>query len=85
MAEIEIDEEALTAAHIAVEDVLIEFRDSRIGVLGRANGFVVNERDGSPSSIMRLGTREGLRIAIKAYLSTQRSAEGAHINEGDRQ
>jgi len=65
----EINEEALTAAHVAVEDVLIEFRDGGIGVLGCANGFVVNYRDGSPSPVMRLGTREGLRIAIKAYLA----------------
>jgi hypothetical protein len=63
-----LDEQALTAAHLAVEDVLIEMRDSRISVMGPANGFVVNERDGSPSEIMRLGTREGLRIAIEAYL-----------------
>jgi hypothetical protein len=64
----EIDEDALTAAHVAIEDVLIELRDSRIGVLNRANGFVVNEYDGTPSNTMRLGTRDGLRIAIKAYL-----------------
>lgn len=64
-----LDQDALTAAHVAVEDVLIEFRDSRIAILGRANGFVVTERDGTPSSIMRLGTRHGLEIAIKAYLA----------------
>lgn len=43
-------------------------RDGGIGVAGHANGFVVNHRDGSPSSVMRLGTREGLRIGIRAYL-----------------
>ena len=65
---LELDQEALTVAHLAVEDVLIDFRDSRIGVLGRANGFVINEPDGTPSPIMRLSTRDGLEIAIKAYL-----------------
>jgi hypothetical protein len=65
----DVDEDALTAAHVAVEDVLIDFRDRRIGVLGFANGFVVREADGSESSIIRLGTRDGLRIAIKAYLA----------------
>lgn len=64
-----IDEDALTAAHLAVEDELINLRDRRIGILGRANGFVVREQDGTNSSIMRLGTRDGLRIAIEAYLS----------------
>jgi hypothetical protein len=72
----DIDEVALTAAHLAVEDVLIDFRDSRIGILGCANGFVVNERDGSPSGIMRLGTREGLKIGIKAYLAALAAREG---------
>lgn len=65
----EVDEEALTTAHLAVEDVLIELRDGCISVLGPANGFVVRDRDGTPSPIMRLGTRDGLRIAIKAYLA----------------
>ncbi len=73
--EIEIDEDALTAAHLAVEDVLIDFRDSCIFVLNHANGFVVNESDGRPSSIMRLGTRDGLRIGIKAYLSATNEKE----------
>jgi hypothetical protein len=69
-----IDEGALTMAHVAVEDMLIELRDARIGVIGPANGFVVKEKDGTPSGIMRLGTRAGLRVAIKAYLS----ATGGH-------
>ncbi len=37
-----INEEALTAAHKAIEDVLIEFRDRRISVLNRANGRIRN-------------------------------------------
>jgi hypothetical protein len=64
-----VDEAALTAAHLAVEDALVELRDARVGVIGPANGFVVREKDGTPSRIMRLGTRAGLRIAIEAYLS----------------
>lgn len=68
MSDIELNQDALTAAHIAIEDYLIEMRDARVGVIGRANGFVVNEKDGTPSSIMRVGTRDGLEIAIKAYL-----------------
>lgn len=76
-AQTSIDEAALTAAHLAVEDVLIDMRDSRMGVLGRANGFIVNEKDGTPSSIMRLGTRDGLRIGIEAYLNALANQEGA--------
>src|SRR5512143_3492462 len=39
--EIELDAHALTLAHAAVEDILIEMRDARLSVLGPANGFVV--------------------------------------------
>jgi hypothetical protein len=65
----EIDEVALTAAHLAVEDALVDLRDHRISVLGPANGFVIRERNGDLSGVMRLGTRDGLRIAIAAYLA----------------
>jgi hypothetical protein len=64
-----LDEQALEVARKAVEDVLVEFRDRRISVLNCGNGFVVREPDGQDSSVMRLPTRDGLRIGIKAYLS----------------
>jgi len=64
-----VDPAALQAAHIAVEDALIDLRDMGVGVLGHANGFTVNYKDGSRSDIMRMGTRDGLRIAIAAYLN----------------
>lgn len=63
-----LDEMALTAAHLAVEDQLVQMRDDRMFVLGPRNGFIIHERDGQPSSIMRFGTRHGLEIAIRAYL-----------------
>lgn len=71
--DIGINEDALTAAHLAVEDVLIDMRDSRISTMGCGNGFVIREKNGEASSIIRLGTREGLRIAIKAYLEAYQS------------
>lgn len=64
----DLDQEALTRAHVAVENVLIQRRDDRISVLGPANGLVVKESDGTESSVMRLGTRDALQIGIKAYL-----------------
>jgi hypothetical protein len=64
----ELNEDALTAAHLAVENELVDLRDRRMWIGTYRNGFVINERDGEPSSIMRMGTRDGLRIAIKAYL-----------------
>lgn len=63
-----VDEEALTAAHLVVEDELIELRDMGLMVPLHANGFVINNEDGTPSGVMRMSTRTGLRIAIKAYL-----------------
>jgi hypothetical protein len=64
----EIDENALTAAHLAVEDELADRRDRGMGVPGPRNGFVICDEDGAYSSVMRMGTRHGLRIAIEAYL-----------------
>lgn len=37
--------------------------------MGPGNGFVIREKNGSDSPIMRLGTRDGLAIGIRAYLS----------------
>lgn len=65
----DIDDVALEAARKAVESVLVEFRDSRISVPMRGNGFVIREKDGKDSPIMRLSTADGLRIGIKAYLA----------------
>jgi hypothetical protein len=64
------DPELMQAAHLAIEDHLIELRDSCM-MIGNsvglpANGFVVRERDGSPSEIIRLGTRPGIEMALKA-------------------
>lgn len=66
--EIVVDDDALEVARKAVEDVLIEFRDNGVFVLV-PNGFVIRYRDGSLSDVMRLSTRDGLRVGIKAYLA----------------
>lgn len=58
--------ELLTAAHVKIEDFLIEMRDLRIGFLGPANGLVVREFDKTPSDIIRLGTRDGIKMALEA-------------------
>lgn len=78
MPEIEIDAAALEVARKKVEDVLIDMRDSQISILGGGNGFVVREKDGSDSSIIRLSTAVGLSLGIKAYLGAlaERGGEG---------
>ena len=50
----------------AIEDALIEFRESRISQPMRGNGLVVREKDGNPSSHIRMGPDEALRIGLKA-------------------
>jgi len=61
------NEEVLyNVARKAIEDRLIEWRDSRLSMLGRNNGFVVKEYDGTPSEIIRFGPEFGVRIALLA-------------------
>lgn len=64
----QLDPVALEAARKAVEAVLISFRDSRVSVMG-GNGFVIREKDGQGSHIMRLSSKQGLEIGIRAYLA----------------
>lgn len=67
----DLDPAALTMAHLAVEDELIDLRDRRISVMGPRNGFVVMESDGRPfGPMLRMGTREGLQLGIAAYLAS---------------
>jgi hypothetical protein len=57
----------LTRMHLAVEDELVEMRDAGLFLIGPRNGFVIYGRDGTPpSGALRLGTRDGLRIALAA-------------------
>ena len=50
----------------AIEDALIEWRDSCLSALGRGNGFVIREEDGTASKIIRFGPETGIRIALEA-------------------
>lgn len=59
------DQMLLEMGRRAIEDTLIEFRDSRISVL-RRNGLVCREKDGTESSIIRLGPEQAVRIALLA-------------------
>jgi hypothetical protein len=64
-----LSDEALEIGRRAVEDALVEMRDSRISELGRGNGLVIREKDGTASSIIRFGPETALHIGIKAMLS----------------
>lgn len=58
--------ELLEVGRKAVEDQLVEMRDARISQLFRGNGLVIKEKDGSESSLIRLGTDDAIRIALQA-------------------
>lgn len=60
------DERLLEIGRQAVEATLIDWRDSRISEIGRANGLVIREKDGSESSVIRFGPEMALRIGLKA-------------------
>lgn len=58
-------DEQLETMKLAVEDELVYRRDHRISVL-RNNGLCIKERDGTPSSLIRMGFEESIIIGLKA-------------------
>lgn len=60
--------EELTALHVYIENALVEFRDERISMLNRANGLVIRERNGEPSSVIRIGTRDACAVIVRRFL-----------------
>lgn len=59
------DVELMEVGRKAVEDALVEWRDSRMFQV-RNNGLTIQERDGSPSDIVRFGPEVGMAIALRA-------------------
>jgi hypothetical protein len=60
------DDDLMYTAHKALEDILVEWRDIRLSTPFVANGLVVKEKDGKPSATIRLATKEGIQIALRA-------------------
>lgn len=60
------NDELLEIGRLAIEDALVTFRDSRLSEFTRNNGFVIRERDGKASEVIRFGPETGLQIALKA-------------------
>ena len=58
--------ELLEVARKAIEDALIEMRDSRLSTLFRNNGLVIKEKDGKESSIIRIGPEGAVAIGLRA-------------------
>jgi hypothetical protein len=67
--------EMMTAAHLAIENELIEMRDSGIFIGPHANGLAVKNKDGSPSPVIRMGTRMAIQMILRV-LADQVEREG---------
>lgn len=65
------DPSALEIARIAIENELIEWRDSRLSMPGRGNGLVAREKNGAPSHIIRFGPEVAVRIALRAIAESR--------------
>lgn len=72
------DDELLEVARQAVEDELTRFRDAHLSQL-RNNGLVCQERDGSPSSIIRFGPEHAMRIGLRAIAARLVGASGGKV------
>jgi len=64
-----LTDDMLEIGRKAIEDMLIEFRDSRMFTV-RGNGLVIRERDGSDSNIIRFGPESALKIGIEAMIKS---------------
>lgn len=65
MTQIVLTEEEVELGRKAIEDALIEMRDSRMFTV-RGNGLVIREKDGAESGVIRFGPEVAIRIAIEA-------------------
>lgn len=62
------DPNLLEVGRKAIEDELVEWRDSGLSSLGRNNGFVIKSFKGESSSVIRFGAEIGLEIALTAIV-----------------
>lgn len=60
-------DETIEKARLAIENELIEYRDSGIFVMNN-NGLTVNNRDGSRSDIRRMSTAMGVHTTLATVL-----------------
>jgi len=58
--------ELLEVGRKAIEDTLIEWRDGRMSEIGRGNGLVIHEKNGSDSCVIRFGPEYALQIGLQA-------------------
>uniref|UniRef100_A0A6M3LBJ7 Uncharacterized protein n=1 Tax=viral metagenome TaxID=1070528 RepID=A0A6M3LBJ7_9ZZZZ len=75
--------EILEVGRKAVEDVLVDFRDSCISLPLQGNGFAIRDKEGKAVGVLiRLGTADGLRIALKAIADHLAENVSNDVSEG---
>lgn len=74
LEQVEANPKLLEVARKAVEDVLIERRDSGIGML-RNNGLVCKHKDSTPSSVIRMGMEEAIAVGLDAIVEHLKKGE----------
>jgi len=66
LIEISKNEELLEVGRIAVERVLIDWRNRRLSEAFRGNGLVIREKDGKESNVIRFGPELAIKIGLEA-------------------
>jgi hypothetical protein len=74
LASVATDPVLLEVARKAIEDRLIDLRNSRIALVGRGNGLVVYEADGTPSRVIRLGPEDAVCVGLLAVIDHLKGA-----------
>lgn len=60
------DQAALETARKAIEDTLVEWRESRLSEPLRGNGLVIKESDGTHSHVIRFGPETAMQVGLRA-------------------
>jgi len=60
------DDELIEVGRKAIEDALVEFRNGHLSEVGRGNGLVIFQKNGTPSDVIRFGPEMALSIGLKA-------------------
>lgn len=69
--------ELMEIGRLAIEQALVDMRDSRISCMNRRNGLVIAEKDGQPSSIIRMGSEMAMAIGLCAIAKHMNKSKGS--------
>lgn len=73
--------ELLETARKGIEDQLINLRDLRIGLINAGNGFVVREKDGQSSKVIRMSTSTAIERILRIILEKLQNEGSVQTHE----